>query len=65
MSERAIPCSARAVKVDTAAYGQPGEQWCEVIEVVGGDAATYPVRVRIPGAGVGQYRHAEVLGWRE
>jgi len=60
-----IPCSAREVKVETTAYGAPGIHWCEVIEVVAGDAATYPVRVRLPQGGIGQFSHAEVRDWRE
>jgi hypothetical protein len=52
------------VLVITDAYGIPGQRWCQVIEIVGGDASTYPVRVRIPGGGVGQFRRSEVIEWR-
>lgn len=62
---RTAPPDRRAVLVDTAAYGTPGLNWCEVIEVVGGDVATYPVRVRVPGGIVGEFRIDQVQEWRQ
>lgn len=48
------------VLVDTTAYGVPGAHWCEVVGVSEGDAAVYPIKVQVPGKGVGQYKQSEV-----
>lgn len=61
---RSAPPDRRVVLVDTTAYGAPGLHWCEVIEVVGGDIASCPVRVRVPSGITGEFAHDQVREWR-
>lgn len=59
-----IPPAARRVKVDTGAYGQPGLQWLDIYEVLGGDAAR-PVRVRMPDGEIREFSVEEIESWRD
>ena len=50
--------------VDTTAYGVDGWHWCEVVEILKGTAAVYPIKVQIPDRGIGQYKEPEILDWQ-
>lgn len=52
------------ILVDTSQYDVPGAHWCEVLEVIEATASTFPIKVRIPGKGVGQYRREELMDHR-
>ncbi len=56
--------SMSEVLVDTTAYGVPGLNWCRVLEVLFGTGATYPIKVKVPGRGVGQYHSSEIVDQR-
>lgn len=58
-----VPSAPRLAKVDTGVYGQPGVQWLEVHEVLGGDAAR-SVRVRMPDGEIREFSVEEVESWR-
>lgn len=48
------------VLVDCTAYGVQGMRWCLVESHALGSAAVYPIKVRVPGRGQGQFRPREV-----
>ncbi len=48
------------VLVDTTAYGLPGENWCAIDYISEGSASVYPIKVKVPGRGIGQYKLEEV-----
>lgn len=60
------------VLVDVKTYLPPGvkadsgtEEWCRIVRVVGGTATRYPLRVSVPGAGLGQFKYSEVIDYRK
>jgi hypothetical protein len=66
--ERGWSYSGLFALVDCAAYtrhgGDPDVRWCRFERLSIGDAAVYPVKVRVPGRGIGQFKFEEVRRWR-
>lgn len=60
-----FPMIGSEVLVDCEAYtGKPGPVWCTVDAHARGSAAVYPVKVRIPDRGMGQFKLGEIQGER-
>lgn len=49
------------ILVDTSQYALEGPHWCDVVELVEWSASTFPIKVQIPGKGIGQYRREEIM----
>lgn len=58
------------VLVDVSMYVHPPRDapiepmWCRVVSTNRWSASSYPVKVAIPGAGIGQYADREIQGVR-
>ena len=59
-----IPSGARRVKVSTDAHGQPGVQWLEVHEILGGNASR-PIRAVMPNGEIREFGLDEVEKWED
>lgn len=54
------------VLVDITPYGPwPGLTWCRVTRISPGSAAVYPIKVKLPHGGEGQYKAIEIRDHRD
>lgn len=58
------PAEGDTVLVDTTAYNIPGRHWCRVTSTRYWSAARYPIKVKLPRYGTGQYDESEIIDLR-
>lgn len=49
------------ILVDTSQYALEGPHWCDIVELITATASTFPIKVQVPGKGIGQYRREEIM----
>lgn len=60
-----LPEPGDEVLVDVSMYvGTREPTWCKVVSTIRWSASVYPVKVAIPGGGIGQYADREIQGVR-
>lgn len=59
-----FPPLGSEVLVDCTEYGVRRTAWCEVVMIASGDASVYPIKVKLPHGGRGQFKLSEVQGQR-